>query len=185
MSGLWLVTLLLLPLPALAGKPKDAAPPAPAAPAAPAPVPAASALERMRALAGDWVDADGNLGVPPGTVVASYRVTGNGSAVVETLFPGSPHEMMTVYHVDGTDLVLTHYCAVGNQPRMRAKTLDGNVLEFAFDGGTNFDPAKDMHMHDARIELVGPAELRGEWRSWEGGKPAEHVARFHVVRKAG
>ena len=46
------------------------------------------------------------------------RTTGGGSAVTETLFPGTAHEMMSVYHMDGDDLVLTHYCAGGNQPRM-------------------------------------------------------------------
>jgi hypothetical protein len=63
--------------------------------------------------------------------------------LVERLFPGAPQEMTTVYHREGADLALTHYCAGGNQPRMRARApaADANVLEFAFDGGTNLDPA--------------------------------------------
>ena len=56
-----------------------------------------------------------------GDLVARYAVTAAGSAVVETVFPGTEHEMVTVYHADGSDLVLTHYCMEGNQPRMRAK----------------------------------------------------------------
>ena len=28
--------------------------------------------------------------------------------------------MMTMYHADKTGLMLTHYCKLGNQPRMRA-----------------------------------------------------------------
>jgi hypothetical protein len=44
-------------------------------------------------------------------VRVEYRVTGAGSAVVETLFPGTPHEMVTVYHARKGVLCMTHYCA--------------------------------------------------------------------------
>ena len=43
-------------------------------------------------------------------------------------FPGTGHAMTTVYHLDGRDLVLTHYCMGGNQPRMRAKTTEGATV---------------------------------------------------------
>ncbi len=145
--------------------------------------PKATPLDRFKALAGDWVDADGALGMK-GKVAATYRVTGAGSAVVERLFVDQAHEMTTVYHLDGADLVLTHYCAAGNQPRMRTRKTDTAVLFFEFDGGTNFDPARDMHMHEAKIEFVGPDEIRHSWQSWKDGKPAGHAPGFRLVRKA-
>lgn len=154
-----------------------------AAPALAQTVPAAASFERFKALAGDWVDADGTLGMK-GQVAASYRVTGAGSAVVERLFVGQPHEMTTVYHKDGADLALTHYCAAGNQPRMRAKQVDGDVVAFDFDGGSNFDAARDMHMHNARIEFLGPDEMRQSWQSWDKGAPAGHAPSFRLVRKS-
>lgn len=145
--------------------------------------PAASAFEKFRALEGDWIDLDGTFNLKD-KVAVSYRLTGNGSAVIETMFVGTPHEMTTVYHRDGNDLVLTHYCAGGNQPRMRAKSAAGNVVAFEFDGGTNMDPAKDEHMHSARFEFVSPDEIRGEWFSWAGGKPnPDHVAKLHLGRR--
>lgn len=143
--------------------------------------PAAGAFDRFKALAGDWIDADGDAGAK-GQVVASYRLTGAGTAVVETMFPGSRHEMTTVYHRDGSDLVLTHYCAAGNQPRMRAKTVDGNAVAFEFDGGTHFDPARDGHMHNARIEFLGADEIRAQWQSWDKGAPAPHAPKFRLLR---
>lgn len=146
--------------------------------------PAASAFDRFRALVGEWVDVDGDAGAK-GQVVASYRLTGAGSAVVETMFPGSKHEMTTIYHRDGGDIVLTHYCAVGNQPRMRAKTVEGNAVAFAFDGGANIDPAKDMHMHDARMEFLGADEIRAQWQSWDKGAPAQHAPKIRLVRRKG
>jgi len=145
--------------------------------------PAASAFDRFKGLEGSWIDLDGTFGVK-GEVAATYRLTGNGSALIETLFLGSPHEMTTVYHRDGNDIVLTHYCAGGNQPRMRAKAASGSVVAFEFDGGTNVDPAKDDHMHSARFDFVAADEIRGEWNAWAGGKPnPEHSPRFHLGRK--
>jgi hypothetical protein len=159
------------------------APLAAQAPAGGAPTPAAAAFDRLAALAGDWVDMDGSYGGKD-QVIVTYRLTGYGTALVETLFPGQPHEMVTVYHKDGNDLVLTHYCAEGNQPHMRAKTFAGNALAFDFDGGTNLDPAKDSHMHSCRMEFVSADEIRGEWVGWDKGKPAEPLVKFHMKRKA-
>src|SRR5262249_15189060 len=109
-----------------------AAPPAP---------PSSPGLERFKSLAGAWVAAEDGPMSRKGDLVARYAVSAAGTAVVETVFPGRPQEMVTVYHADGADLVLTHYCMEGNQPRMRARETQGPRLDFAYDGGTNIDPA--------------------------------------------
>jgi len=153
----------------------------------PAPAPpgsGAAALETLKALAGDWVEVEPKMG-PAGAVADSYRVTGAGSAVVSTLGPGTPHEMVSVYHRDGNDLVMTHYCAAQNQPRVRAKTVTGNVVAMEFDGGTNVDPAKDVHIHAVKIELLGPDEIRETWIGWKGGRPEEPPLVLHLKRKKG
>jgi len=156
-----------------------AAPPAdPAAHAA-----ADASFARLAALQGEWVDVDGAM-VPRGEMLVTYKVSAAGSAVVETLFPGQEHEMITVYTREGQDLVLTHYCALGNQPRMRATRLGGDVLQFEFDGGAGIDPARDEHMHSGRIEFVSADELRTEWQGWSGGAPvADHKVGLHLARK--
>jgi len=143
--------------------------------------PGSASLESFKALAGEWVAAEDNEMAKSGQLVARYAVTAAGSAVVETLFPGSSHEMVTVYHVDGPDLVLTHYCMEGNQPRMRAKQPKGSRIDFAFDGGTNIDPQHDRHMHSARFEFIAADEIRSEWTELAEGKPA-FVAKIHIVR---
>lgn len=109
----------------------------------------------------------------------NYTVTAGGNAVQERLFPGTAHEMRTLYVRDGDDVVLVHVCASGNHPKMRARgERDGRIV-FAFDGAVNFDPAKAGHMHDADFTLLGPDELRTQWRFWQDGRPAEHVANLH------
>ncbi len=145
------------------------------------PAPAPHALDRLKALAGDW-SAEGLDGNSAPGARMRYEVTAGGSAVLETLFPGTSHEMRTLYVKDGDDIVLTHFCASGHHPRMRAKPAADGTLVFAFDGALNFDPARDGHMHDATISFVGPDEIRSRWTFWEGGRPAGHVADFHVQR---
>ncbi len=167
-------TLLILGGSALAGP----------APATDGVKPAASAaLERFKALAGEWVAAEDGPMSKKGDLVARYAVTAAGSAVVETLFPGSAHEMVTVFTADGADVVLTHYCTEGNQPRMRARDPKGTHFDFAYDGGTGIDAAHDRHMHQATFEFASADELRSEWTELADGKPV-FVAKSHIVRKA-
>jgi hypothetical protein len=145
--------------------------------------PAASRrFEALKGLAGDWVEV-GKDGKPTDHVVASIRVTAAGSAIEETLFPGSGHEMVTMYHLDGADLVLTHYCALGNQPRMRAEPgEDVQRIVFKFFGATNLKSDDEQHMHEATLTLDGKDHYRAEWIACKNGTPC-HRASFEMVRK--
>jgi hypothetical protein len=130
-------------------------------------------LERLKKLAGTWVAADKD-GKPTDQVVSVIKVTSAGSAVQETLFPGQPHEMVSIYYRVGADLVMTHYCALGNQPRMKADPKSpSNQIHFEFAGGTNLDPAKDKHMHEGTITFVDDDHIEWCGVAWEGGKPAK------------
>jgi hypothetical protein len=140
-------------------------------------------LAPLVGLAGEWVAAEDGQQTKKGEVVARWAVTAAGTAVMETVFPGAPHEMVTVYHADGPDLVLTHYCIEGNQPQMRARGWEGSRAVFTFDGGTNVDPAWDRHMHSAWIELVGPDEIRSQWTAYAEGEP-DMVVAMHLRRKS-
>jgi hypothetical protein len=142
---------------------------APRASAAP-PVDPKAAFERLKSLAGEWEGKAGHGQADQGAAVV-YRVASGGSVVEETLFGGTPHEMISMYHLADGQLLMTHYCAMANQPRMKldvaASTPDR--LVFAFDGGTNFDPAKDGHVHSGVVEWKGAA-LQNSWAVWKDGK---------------
>ena len=73
--------------------------------------------DRLKTLAGEWRGTMGQRGKGEETTV-TYRLIANNSALAETLFPGTPHEMITVYHLDSDKLLLTHYCTAGNQPTL-------------------------------------------------------------------
>jgi hypothetical protein len=148
---------------------------------APAPHPQ---FEKLKGLAGTWVAADKD-GKPTDEVVWVIRVTAGGSTVQETLFPGTPMEMVSVYHRDGADLVMTHYCMLGNQPRHRADpTSAPNQIKWVFTGGTNLDPAKDKHMHGGTLTIVDADHIEFAGEAWENGKPSpEHCGTMKLVRK--
>ncbi len=102
---------------------------------------------------------------------------------METIGPGTDHEMVTVIHPDGQDLMLTHYCALGNQPKMKAKTRgDDKKVAFEFVGATNMKSDKDMHMHSVTFTFVDKDNLKAEWTHYMDGKEAGTVA-FDMKRK--
>jgi hypothetical protein len=146
------------------------------------PSPAAKAFDRLKSLKGEWVDNSGTFGAKD-TVSVTYEVVGNGSVVMERLFRGQPHEMVSIYHMDGDSLVMTHYCAARNQPRMKAGRITADRIDFDFAGGTNFDPAKDAHMHNGYMEWADADHVHGKWFGWSGGKPSDHAVAFDLARK--
>jgi hypothetical protein len=136
----------------------------------PAP-PTNAGLEKMKKLAGTWLVADQD-GKPTDKVASIYKVTAGGSIVHETIFPGQPEEMVSVYTVDGSDLILTHYCVLGNQPRMKADphSPTGQII-FQFAGGGNLDPTKDKHMHGLTLTIVDDDHIELTGVAWANGAP--------------
>ena len=82
--------------------------------------------------------------------------------------------MVSVYHLDGDDLRMTHDCAAGNQPRLKLDRASSSPthLVFVFDGGTNMNPAKDMHIHGLSITFDKDGEVKAAWEGFTGGKSA-------------
>jgi hypothetical protein len=73
-------------------------------------------FEQLKSLEGTW---EGKT--PDGqTAQVIYRVTSNGSAVMSEI--KGKEDMISMFNLDGNRVVMTHYCAVGNQPRMVAST---------------------------------------------------------------
>jgi hypothetical protein len=163
-------------------------------------VEAKAAFEKLKTLVGSWntkTSHGENEGkreheegkkehedAMPDEVPVTYKLTGANSALIETQFPGMPHEMVSVYHLDGKDLRMTHYCAARNQPRLkldRAKSSSDELI-FVFDGGSNLDPEKDMHIHGLRITFQKDGHVKSDWEAYVGGKSAG-ITSFSMTRK--
>ncbi len=111
---------------------------------------AASAFEFFKTLTGDWEHEGGEHQHGSKSNTVNYRTTAGGSAVIETIFEGDPMEMVSMYHMDGDTLLMTHYCALQNAPVLKFEKSDKpGEIKFVFVGGTNFDPKTDMHMRQA------------------------------------
>ncbi len=138
------------------------------------PFKASPEFERLRQLAGTW-EATG----PEGKVVTTYRVSGDGSAVLNFLFPDTPQEMLTVFHPDGANIMGTHYCAAHNQPRLVAEaSADPKVLTFKFKDITNLSSPNDDHIRGLVITFTDADHHTQEWISQENGKETKFSIPF-------
>jgi hypothetical protein len=129
-------------------------------------VDAGTAFSRLKALVGDW-DVESSRGKGH----SRFELIAGGSVLLEHFAEPGGEEMLTAYHLDGSRLVLTHYCLAGNQPQMVADKFDGasGELDFAFAGGSNIAPGAG-HMHDAVFHLASSDHFDAKWDFVEGGK---------------
>jgi hypothetical protein len=129
-------------------------------------------FERMKALVGVW---EGTAKMPKEgeKVRVEYRLSSGGSAVVENLYPGTPHEMISVYYDNKGQLTMIHYCALRNQPRMKLEKGDDQSLYFHFVDGTNIDPMKDAYMGSLTLSFVDKDRIIQKWTLFTGGKETD------------
>ena len=139
----------------------------------------AALLDQIKSLEGTWTMLDEN----GQTITASvFTVSSNGSVVREIMFPGQPHEMTNVYHMDGPTMVVTHYCAVGNQPRMRALPGDTpGVIVFEFDSVTNMTKPDEHRMGGLVLTMKDADHVVASWTSYAGDK-TEGSVEFELTR---
>jgi hypothetical protein len=117
---------------------------------------AQSAMAFLTSTSGEWDSgsAQHEHGATPGRSAVSVRTKAAGSAVVHTYGAGTPNEMETIFHMNGDQLLLTHYCALQNAPVLKfVKSDKPGELKFVFEGGTNFDPKVDAHLHDSTFQI--------------------------------
>lgn len=138
---------------------------------------AAEDWDLLTSLVGKW---DGTYEGEPARV--SYTLVSNGTALLETLDSAHDTQMVTLYHRDGSSLVLTHYCSMNNQSRMRSPGLREGRLEFAYLDATNLESPDDHHMTRLVLSFPDRNHLVQEWTSKAGAK--ESVGRF-LFKRAG
>jgi hypothetical protein len=130
-----------------------------------------AAYDRIKALAGQW-EGKSTKGW---TEILDIEVLAKGSCVMEKsrFAHGDNDGMVTMFHLDGPDLLLTHYCMARNQPRLKATEIsdDGKTLLFTFLDGTNMASRDVGHMDKVRIEFGDdPNEYKAQWTFYAKGK---------------
>jgi len=128
-------------------------------------------FNKLKMLIGDWVILDEN-DQPTKEIASRYSLTAGESAILEIAFPGTEHEMVTLYHLDGDDLILKHYCVMNNQPEMKVEKSD-NLNNFTFKctgHGTNMKSENDTHMHQGEIIFTDRNHVNSTWQLSSKGK---------------
>jgi hypothetical protein len=135
----------------------------------------------LKKLVGKWEGTTVMEGKEEKAVV-EYKLTSAGTALVETMGPGTPHEMVSVYHKQGKSLGMTHYCALGNQPHMALKKATDKSVAFEMTKPVGISSMKEMHMHAVTLTLADDDTLKHEWTNYTNGKNAGTMV-FNFKRK--
>jgi len=129
-----------------------------------------SPFDKLKALSGTWSEkaANGKTGE------VTYRVISGGSAIMADM---TEHAMVSMFAMDGSRLLMTHYCGAGNQPRMVGTlSADGRILTFDFLDATNLDNPQTGHMHHAVFTFVDANHYTEDWTfTKDGQNQAEHM----------
>jgi len=114
-------------------------------------------LEFLKGLQGSWVGQFDEMGEQ----AFEFRVTAGGHAVEEREMLGTPMEMLTVYYLEGDNLIGTHFCMLGNRPRVKATPrVEDNTLTFACNGTPGNSKSHDEeHVHGWSMRLDDDGRL--------------------------
>lgn len=138
---------------------------------------AQKSFDKLKALAGSW-QGTAMEGKP---VQVVFRVTSNGSALMDEI--QGPEDMITMFHLDGDRLLMTHYCATGNQPRMVGKmSPDGKAVTFDFLDVTNFNSTQPGHMQQLVVTMLDSNHHTEDWTFLDQDGKQEHHQHFDLTR---
>lgn len=134
------------------------------------------AWEKMKSLVGTWQGHEGDA-----PVSVTYTLVSNGTSLMESLNAEHDTNMVTMYAPDGETILATHYCAMGNQPRMRATPSgDGRTLDFQFVDVTNARGAQP-EMRRLVVTFQDADHFQQAWTARIDGK--DQANDFVYIRK--
>ena len=139
----------------------------------------AATLDRLAALAGDWEGTTGS----GKTIRVHYDVIAERSVVAETYTTPSGRVSMSMYHADGPTVMVTHYCAQKNQPRLREESAgaDSNTVRFSFLDATGMSSPADAHMTQLVMQFADPDHFT-QTSTYQEKKERETTS-IHFARK--
>jgi hypothetical protein len=132
-------------------------------------------FDQLKGLEGNWAGKNQQ----GQSVEVTFRLTAGGSALMSEIHghdsdKHGPENMITMFHMDGDRLLMTHYCGVGNQPRMKVVSSDAKSVSFEFFDGTNIGPG-DGHMQNVTFSQPDADHHVEEWVFLDHGKEMKQV----------
>jgi hypothetical protein len=137
-----------------------------------------TSLDGLKPLVGDWTATDGGK-----RFTTSFRLISNNTALEETVNSAHDTQMVSIYNADGPRVAMTHFCSMGNQPRLETPSERPNPNEFVFSftSATNLASPNDQHLHRIVITMEGPDHFTEAWTIRVSGK--DSIQTFHYTRK--
>lgn len=130
---------------------------------------AQNGFELFKKLDGRWIGRS----TKGWTEDITFKTIAKGSVVVENSFDAHPNEtMMTMFYLDGSRLLLTHYCVAGSQPRLAATAFadNGRTITFTFLDATNLPSRDKGHMDKAVFRFKDENSFSSQWTWYQEGK---------------
>lgn len=137
---------------------------------------AQKAFQTIKTMPGSWEGKalDGQ------TLQVTFKETAGGSAVMSEIL-GKKENMISMFHLDGAGkLLMTHYCAVGNQPRMQATVSpDGKTITFRYLDATGLATPGAGHMQTMVLTLIDENHHTEDWTFVDHGKEMKEFFDLH------
>ena len=126
----------------------------------------------LKGLDGNWEGKNSKGEI----LTVSFRETAGGSALMSEIHGHGPENMVSMIHMDGDRLLMTHYCGAGNQPRMKATLApDGKSIAFDFIDATNLSSPEAGHMNHVVFAMPDADHHTEEWTFLDHGKEMKEL----------
>jgi hypothetical protein len=127
-------------------------------------------FDMLKGMEGNWVGKNSQ----GQALKVTFRSTAGGSALISEIHGHGSDDMVSMIHMDGDRLLMTHYCGAGNQPRMKVISADAKSVSFEFVDGTNIGPG-DGHMQRVTFSEPDADHHVEEWVFTDHGKELTQV----------
>jgi hypothetical protein len=120
-----------------------------------------AAFKNLSSLVGEWKGMQNSQ-----EITLTYRLTADGSVLMEEFRPAKGAAMMTMFSVDGDHLIATHYCSAGNQPQMTTAAIvepQSRTLVFSLVRVTGMATPEDWHNAGLEILLTDRDHFTQKW----------------------
>lgn len=139
-------------------------------------------FEKLKSLRGQWKTENSSAE----SFKITFEMIANESVLVETWYYDSKKHSLTLYHLDGEDVLATHYCPQGNQPRMRlTKGSSIDVMSFKYQDATNLVSINNSHQHALTFTFKNDKKInRSEVYMSKEGKDESSLNLIRILDKS-
>ena len=132
-------------------------------------------FKQLCTLLGSWKEDDSDKNVH-----VDFRMTAHGSVLVEKWnWPEKNIEALTLYHMDGDVLMATHYCPMGNQPKLLLDIEETSKIVFKIKSITNLPNTEVGHNVEFWMRLIDSNSfIRSE--TYEEGNVLETIESSYI-----